>query len=311
VIAVFKTFMADEHPKIEPPAAPGRPQFGFDPFEPPASWLKQVRSLPRVGDRWRVHAGPGFAVDGVAERIVGGQPACESAIGMLVRIVPEHANVFAATKARYYVAQPGSAVASSSSDPGALGFATDHSIDTTRRKEVDRLLTELLKREHPKVRGESEAVFARVAPHANAEGLARAREWSVMEDALAAGSGVLKYDVQAIRLTREEPAVLFVRAQWLIGGKQAFAATVWIKGGDTPEIADANVKPASWLRMHEFRGRIAQVHLGLVLNVLDRDGDGQGEVLFAQGGYEGLGISLLEYSTSGMVPQGVEYSYGC
>jgi hypothetical protein len=63
--------------------------------------------------------------------------------------------------------------------------------------------------------------------------------------------------------------------------------------------------------MWEFQGHVAREHLGLVLNVFDRDYDGWGEVLFAQGGYEGARVSLLEYSPTGFQPTGIAYGYGC
>ena len=63
--------------------------------------------------------------------------------------------------------------------------------------------------------------------------------------------------------------------------------------------------------MFEFQGKVAREHLGLVLNIFDRDNDGWGEVLMAQGGYESMTISLLEYSATGFQPTGIEYAYGC
>ena len=58
-------------------------------------------------------------------------------------------------------------------------------------------------------------------------------------------------------------------------------------------------------------GQSCGEHLGLILNVFDRDHDGWGEVLLAQGGYESLRISLLKYSPSGLQPTEIEYAYGC
>ena len=72
------------------------------------------------------------------------------------------------------------------------------------------------------------------------------------------------------------------------------------------------MRPASWLRMFEFQGRVTPDHLGLVLNVIDRDGDGWGEILFLQAGYEGFSISLLEVSLRLRRQRpGVAYSGGC
>jgi hypothetical protein len=43
--------------------------------------------------------------------------------------------------------------------------------------------------------------------------------------------------------------------------------------------------------MFEFQSRVEREHLGLVLNICDRDHDGWGEVLMAQGGYESMRIA--------------------
>jgi hypothetical protein len=48
--------------------------------------------------------------------------------------------------------------------------------------------------------------------------------------------------------------------------------------------------------------------MGLILNVLDRDGDGWSEVLFSSEGYESRSISLLEYSPAGFQPAAINLS---
>ena len=63
--------------------------------------------------------------------------------------------------------------------------------------------------------------------------------------------------------------------------------------------------------MFEFQGSVSREHLGQILNVLHRHGDGWGEVILASGGYESMELSLLTYSPSGFQLAGVGYSYGC
>jgi hypothetical protein len=82
-------------------------------------------------------------------------------------------------------------------------------------------------------------------------------------------------------------------------------------GGQPLEVVDTNLRPASWLRTFEFQGKVAREHLGLILNVFDRDHDGWGEVLLARGGYESMGLSVLEYSPTGFQPSGIEFGFGC
>ena len=58
-------------------------------------------------------------------------------------------------------------------------------------------------------------------------------------------------------------------------------------------------------------GQSCGEHLGLILNVFDRDHDGWGGVLLEQGGYESMHLSVLEYSPTGFQPAGIEYGFGC
>ena len=122
--------------------------------------------------------------------------------------------------------------------------------------------------------------------------------------------GKRQYDVQAFQLGPGDP-VYFVRAEWLVEGRQGFAASLWLRTEPRVEIIEANVRPASWLRMFVFQGRITRDHLGLVLNVVDRNRDGWGEVLFLESGYEGFSISLRQYSAAGFTPTGLAYGGGC
>ena len=82
--------------------------------------------------------------------------------------------------------------------------------------------------------------------------------------------------VQAFRLGPNN-TVYFVRAEWLVKGRQGFAASLWLRTEPRVEVIETNVKPASWLRTFEFQGRTRRENLGLVLNVFDRDRDGWGE----------------------------------
>jgi len=125
------------------------------------------------------------------------------------------------------------------------------------------------------------------------------------------GRGKLTYDIQSFRLAPDGVPIHFVRAEWAVQRRQGFAASLWLRGEELVEVIQTNLRPASWLRMFEFQGKVAREHLGLILNTFDRDHDGWGEVLLAQGGYEGMSISLLEYSPTGFEPTGIEYAYGC
>ena len=114
--------------------------------------------------------------------------------------------------------------------------------------------------------------------------------------------------MQPFRLSPDGVPFYFVRGMWRVNGRLGFAASLWMRGDDLA-IVWSNLRPAAWLRMFEFQGELSNHHLGLVLNVLDRDGNGWGEVLFGQGGYESIGEFQL--SPSGFQPTGAAYSFGC
>ena len=137
-----------------------------------------------------------------------------------------------------------------------------------------------------------------------------ARELRRVEIAMERNEGRRQYDIQAFQLGPGAP-VYFVRAEWLVDGRQGFAASIWLRTEPTVEVIETNVRPASWLRMFEFQGRVTRDHLGLVLNVLDRDQDGWGEILFLESGYEAFGISLRQYSPTGFERSGPVYGGGC
>jgi hypothetical protein len=120
----------------------------------------------------------------------------------------------------------------------------------------------------------------------------------------------LTYDIQVFVLGPGEAPIYFVRAVWLAGRRQAFVAAVWLRS-ETFEIVEANTVASAWLRTFEFQGSIEREQLGLVLNVIDRDHDGWGEIIFAQGGYESLAIELREYTATGFAPAGASFVAGC
>src|SRR5262249_40871504 len=138
-----------------------------------------------------------------------------------------------------------------------------------------------------------------------------AREQRAVDEAIQRGRGRLKFDVQLFGLAPDRVLLHFVRAEWLVGRRRGFAASLWLRGNERLETLTTNLRPASWLHMSEFHGTLAREHFGLILNTFDRHHDGWGEVLVAHGGYESMTLELLEYSARGLQPTGVEYTFGC
>jgi hypothetical protein len=266
LIATLKVLdtIGEPLPGLSPePAA----RLGFRYADAPPPWQAQVAADARAGERWIVQVAPGREVFANAERIVGGQLACQDAIGVLLSVAPESADAFAAVPAKYFLA------------------------GRTRSEQA---------------RGTGAASPLGVTRAPSSDGFKRA-----LDEALQRGRGRLRYDIQSFHLSPDRDPVHFVRAEWMVDGRQGFAASLWLRGEQPLRLVETSTRPASWLRMPEFDGAIGREQMGLILNVFDRNHDGWGEVLIVQAGYEGEWLSLLEYSESGFQPTGIGYSYGC
>ena len=283
-------------------------RFGYRYFEPPADWREENAADMRAGDRWLIHSAPGQAFQAETERIVGGNAACQDAIGVLLRVVPEQSDAFTALPAKYFLAER--SVTPQSTKGSTVRVAPSPSTAEFRRA-LESTLNALLARELPRVQADAAPDVARMASSPDGSVRARARRQQALEEAMQSGRGALTYDIQSFRFAPDGVLLHFVRAEWTVRGRQGFAASLWLRGEQPVEVIDTNLQPASWLRMFEFQGNVAREHLGLILNVFDRDHDGWGEVLLARGGYESMGLSLLEYSPTGFQATGIEYGYGC
>lgn len=265
----------------------------------------------RSAREWVVHVAPGQAVRATAERVIGGRAQCQQAAGVLLTIAPDETGPFSAAPAKYFVAEPnpaaGGARAAADTRVAAIQNAT---LTTPQARQLETLLGDLLNRELPAIRDESAPDIARMMSSDVDYHRAWATARRAAEDELMRGSARLVYDVQGYRLDPRGGTMYFVRAQWHAGGRQAFAAAVWLRG-DPLELVEADTSAASWLRMFEFQGRVYTVNLGQVLNVIDRQGDGWGEIIFARGGYESLSLSVRRYSADGFRPEPITFTSGC
>lgn len=266
-----------------------------------------VAAVPREGlavKQWTVHLAPGRRVSASAGRIVHGGAACTGLAGMVLQIDPDDRQAYAARPEKYFV------VDAANGEKAAASAAPSRSFPPIDRAQLEALLNGLLKRELPAVRAEAADEINRAAGEPGYH-----RTWAIerrrLDSALDAGQARLEYDVQAFDLERNGPPRYFVRAEWAVGGRAAFGASLWLKGGDALSVVDQDLSTARWLRMFEFQGKVSPELYGLVLNVFDRDGDGWGEVLMARGGYESNKLELIALTPGGFVSTGISYSYGC
>jgi hypothetical protein len=302
VVAVMAE-VSDQPDTIDgaPPAA----RFGFEYRDADPAIVAAVPREVFTVKRWTVHLGPGRRVAASAGRIVHGGAACTGLAGMVLQIDPQDQQAYAVRPEKYFV------VDAADGGKAAASAPPSRTLPPIDRTQLESVLNGMLKRELPGVRAEAAEEIARLA--AGEPGYQR--NWAIerreLDSALDAGKARLEYDVQAFALERNGPPRYFVRAEWAVGGRAAFGAALWVKGGDTLSIVDQDLSTARWLRMFEFQGKVSPELYGLVLNVFDRDGDGWSEVLMARGGYESNKLELIALTPGGFVPTGISYSYGC
>jgi hypothetical protein len=309
VISVFDDTSSQKTPaglSAEPDA-----RYGFRYFDATDAIHAKVPPALRSAREWRLHVAPGQTVRATADRLVGGTANCLQAAAVLLEIPVEDAPRFRAASAKYFVAEPRPPAdpipAGSAVPAGALAGAA---LSAAQTRQLEALLNDLLKRELPAILEETRPEISRMA----SSPVDYHRTWAAArraaDDELARGNVRLLYDVQSFGLDPRGGTTYFVRARWLAGGTPAFATSVWVRG-DPLQIVEADTAPASWLRTFEFQNEIDTVQLGLVLNVIDQDGDGWAEIIFARGGYESLEIGVLEFSPEGLVPRNITFTAGC
>ena len=286
-------------------------QFGYEYFEPPQSWGELLDEYS-VGSRWLIHTAPGRVFEATVERRVGGYfGGCTQVMGVLLRVAPAQAPAFAAVRTRYFVATPAPAEMPNAVARG-IGTLPASTPPPDVRRAIDSILDAILAREFPAIRSKESAGLTAVARTAQFRSdPAWARERQQIDEAVERGEAKVRYDVQAFQLAPDRTPVLFVRAEWLVGRRQGFAATLWLRHNQPIEVLETNIQPGIWLRSRLFRAGVTAAHLGMILNVLDRDRDGWGEVLFLSEGYESRSISLLEYSLAGFQRPTLSLSGGC
>ena len=312
VIAHLRTLPNVDGPQVRTGLSPSpRAKFGYEHFDPPVYW--QVTNEYSVGDRWTIHTAPGRTFEATVERNVGGYLGCQESIGVLLKVAPAQAAAFAAVRPRYFVAMPAEAEPASSRPRVSVRTPSESTLTPDIRRSIDSILQTKLARELPEMQSEAiPRLQLEVVAHRFRSGRAWARQRLKIEEAMQRGEGELRYHVQAFQLAPDGVPILFVRAEWLVGKRQGFVASLWLRAGKPMEVLEIDTDRAKWLHGRLSDGReVHPSHLGLILNVFDRDGDGWGEVLSSWEGYESRTISLREYSPAGFQPATADMSGGC
>jgi hypothetical protein len=229
-------------------------------FEIPGDRLAEIvpRAVPPAGQQWILDAGRDGAFALTVERYVIAEVECDERWGVLLAASPADAPRLARVREKYFVARPARA------DEPLAGATSVGPI----------------------------AVTLTATQRSTLESLLRTRVSSGLQTAR------LDYDVQAFRLTPDGDPRLFVRSEWRVAGRIESILGAWVRlrgNGDLEiERVDdrASALPGNLRGMGVVAGR---EYVGLVLNVVDTDRDGWGEVLVSRDGYESRVIDVVEY----------------
>ena len=278
-------------------------------FELPADRVQAiVGDKARVGDRWILDAGRRGRFRFSVEQLVLGYKDCGEAWGVLARVAADGAPAFAGVSEKYYVARRAQAEVAPplKTRIGPVAFA----LDADRRVELSALLEHERQRTWPELQREASQDYARAEAH----GQKWHARWRRLDGALDRGEAQLGFDVQAFRLTPDGDPRLFVRARWTLSGALVYGMTAWIRVSGRMAVERSDAKVAGWLRMGEFQRMPFDNELfGLVLNVVDTNGDGFAEILMLQSGDESRNVIVIDApgAPGGRRDPFVDYSDGC
>jgi hypothetical protein len=97
-----------------------------------------------------------------------------------------------------------------------------------------------------------------------------------------------------------------VRAEWRIGDRPVYVLSAWARIGSHITIEQSDARASLGLRDRSFSTPDeARERLGTILNVVDTNRDGCGEVMLMQQGGDGRAVELFEYSRSADAPRRV------
>lgn len=283
--------------------APGRL---FD--VPPGRVTDIIGDKAHIGDRWVLDAGRKGRFHFTVEQFVLGYKDCGEAWGVLARVTTDEGARFEAVAEKYYIArlERGDDAGPAATRVGPIVF----SLDVKRRDELSVLLERERQRTWPALRSTSQQDYARQ----EASGRKWPARWRQLDARLDRGEARLTFDVQAFRLTPDGDPRLFVRARWTAGGALVYVMSAWVRVTSVMTLEQSDVTAAGSLRMSEFQySDFDDEYLGLVLNVVDTDGDGYAELLMLRAGYESRNVRLVD--TPGVSGQRresfIEYGDGC
>ncbi len=268
---------------------------------------RAAQSTDPVMKRWMLWAENGVQLKLKIQNFALVQLHCLAGIAAIADVSDEDRSTLRSLRRKYYVVSPlqnseTNSVVTVRTRPALLRWTNSQQIGEhygLQRVRVEEVLKKQFDRELSEVRdyAEEKGIYARSIDR-----------WQELDQRLKRGEGKLFYDLQVVRVTPNGEKRFYMRAQWTIDRKICFLMSLWVNP-KTMQVEAIDSRPSKWLRLEGWK--LSLDHLGMILNVVDHDGDGWGEILVAYQGYEGLSIELLEYSALGPEKTDVKHGYGC
>jgi hypothetical protein len=268
---------------------------------------KVIGNRAHITDTWIVDAGRRGRFHFRVERLVLGHKDCGEGWGVVAGVAADEAAVFDAVPEQYFAGRRERLAAPPK--PITKVGAISLTLSDVDRAALTTLVETERQRAWPALHRQAEDIYARMRDGAEAQ------TWRALDARFDRGEAVLDYNFQAFRMTPDGDPRLFVRATWRIAGTVVYAMSAWVhlSGGFSIDDVDASVTLHLRYGSEGVGNPWRDEFLGVVLNVLDTDGDGRGEVLLTVAGYESQGMELFVYPIAPGRPHVTiaTYSDGC
>lgn len=236
------------------------------------------------GDKWMIDGGRFGWFESSIDEFVLTDEGCSEIAAATARVSSNALPAFAKVRAKYF---PARAVSGWAPPTKTTSVGTsDYIVTPNDRENIERALQQAFDKESPavleKMRGRKDA------------GVPEMRE---LYRRISAGSGRIRFDVQAFRVTPDGLPRLFVRAGWTLDGKTVFLMSAWLRTAPIMQIEGADVHSAEdqFWEDFNFDGPMDPSTPVEILNVVDVDRDGLAEIVMLYQFYEGISIEVSKY----------------
>lgn len=259
-----------------------------------------------IGDEWQLRLSSNSTVHAIVKEPVIAEVVGNAVAGFVAEVaLPDQAE-FRKAKSSCFIIQKDTPDSSpqATAERGQVGESLDWKATPPFRIQVEELLNARMQKELKAMH------FSYMDENSDTkypELKKGFQKWRALDKRLAAGEAKLDYDVRAFQLMPDGIPRLFVRAEWRVDDHLVFCLTDWIRAQPDSlfeELADAG--HSELLRMFDgYEPGLDEI--GEVVNVFDLTGQGRGEVLMHERGWEGFSVFLLRYTETGPLPANLSF----